>query len=212
MFLLSCNIGEILLMLVAFIIGTIMGQHLLPLVALQILVVNLVTDGFPALALAVDPGDPDTMQRPPRNPKKSIFDKPMLGYLIGIGLWTMLATLGVYLWAFYSGRSEVEAQGLAFATLCTVELFNCFNCRSERHSIFRIGPFSNRWLVLAVLVSLAITLTIIYVPFLQEQFHTFNMGAWDWGIVVLAGISVVVVVEIAKFIMARSRKYRGEKS
>jgi Ca2+-transporting ATPase len=206
MYLLSCNIGEILLMLVAFIIGAVSGQHILPLVALQILVVNLVTDGFPALALAVDPGDPDIMHRPPRDPKTNIFDRTMNSYLIGLGLWTMIATLGVFLWALNSGRSVIEAQGLTFATLCLIELCNCLNCRSERHSIFKIGFLSNKWLLLAIFVSLIITLAIIYVPFLQEPFHTFSMGPADWGIVVAASISILIVTEIAKLIMSARKK------
>jgi len=203
MYLLSCNIGEILLMLVAFIISTVTGIHVLPLVALQILVVNLVTDGFPALALAVDPGDPDVMKRQPRNPKQSIFDKTMIGYLSGIGIWTMVASLGVFLWALNSGRSPLEAQCLTFATLVMVELFNCFNVRSERLSIFRIGFLSNKWLLAAVLLSLAITLALIYVPFFQGPFHTYNMSLLDWGIVTLAGSTVLLVVEIAKIFVRR---------
>jgi Ca2+-transporting ATPase len=206
MYLLSCNIGEILLMLVAFIIATATGQHVLPLIALQILVVNLVTDGFPALALAVDPGDPDVMQRPPRNPNTSIFDKTMLGYLSGLGIWTMLATLGVFLWAIFTGKSEIEAQCLTFATLCVVELANCFNCRSERHSIFRIGLFTNMWLIAAVALSLIITLAIIYLPVLQGPFHTYPMSLSDWAEPVIAGVSIVLVVEIAKIIMFRRNK------
>ncbi|MDH5364904.1 MAG: HAD-IC family P-type ATPase, partial [Dehalococcoidia bacterium] len=111
LYLLSCNIGEVLLMLIAFVIGTATGLYkVVPLVALQILVVNLVTDGLPALALAVEAGEPGIMQRPPRDPKRSIFDKPMVNYLLGIGFWTMLASLGVFLWALNSGRTPVEAQ------------------------------------------------------------------------------------------------------
>jgi Ca2+-transporting ATPase len=203
LYLLSCNIGEILLMLVAFVIATFTGVHVLPLVALQILVINLVTDGLPALALAVDPGDHDIMKRQPRNPKQSIFDKPMVAYLAGIGIWTMMASLGVFLWALNSGRTPEEAQCLCFATLAVVELFNCFNCRSERHSIFRIGFFSNKWLVAAVLSSLAITLALIYVPFFQEPFHTYSMSWQDWIIVTLAGATVLFVVEIAKIFVRR---------
>jgi Ca2+-transporting ATPase len=206
MYLLSCNIGEILLMLVAFIIATATGQHVLPLVALQILVVNLVTDGFPALALAVDPGDPDVMQRPPRKPNQSIFDSYMIGYLSGVGFWTMFSTLGVFLWAIFSGKSDIEAQCLTFATLCVVEFANCFNCRSERYSIFRVGFFGNMWLVLAVVVSFLITLAIIYLPFLQEPFHTYPMTLSDWAIPAVAGISILIVVEIAKLIMSRRDK------
>jgi len=204
LYLLSCNIGEVLLMLIAFVIGTATGLYkIVPLIALQILVVNLVTDGLPALALAVEPGEPGIMQRPPRDPRRSIFDKPMVSYLLGIGFWTMLASLGVFLWALNSGRSPVEAQCLCFITLVSVELFNCFNCRSERLSIFRIGFFGNKWLLAAVVSSWAIAVAIIYLPFFQGPFHTYAMSLQDWGIVLLAGLSILIPVEIAKLIMER---------
>jgi Ca2+-transporting ATPase len=204
LYLLSCNIGEVLLMLLAFVIGVVTGLYkVVPLVALQILVVNLVTDGLPALALAVEPGEPGIMQRPPRDPKKSIFDKPMISYLLGIGFWTMLASLGVFLWALNSGKSPIEAQCLCFVTLVGVELFNCFNCRSERHSIFRIGPFGNKWLLVAVASSWAITVAIVYLPFFQGPFHTYAMSLQDWGIALLAGVSILIPVEIAKLITAQ---------
>ncbi len=203
LYLLSCNIGEVLLMLLAFVIGTATGLYkIVPLVALQILVLNLVTDGLPALALAVDPGDPDVMRRPPRDPKKSIFDRSMVSWILGTGIWITFVTLGVFLWALKSGRSPIEAQCLCFAALVTEELFRCFECRSETYSIFRIGLFSNKWLLAAVASSFAITLAIIYAPFLQGPFHTYAMSLQDWGIVILAGASVVVVAEIAKLIMA----------
>jgi Ca2+-transporting ATPase len=203
-YLLSCNIGEVLLMLLAFVIGTATGLYkIVPLVALQILVVNLVTDGLPALALAVEPGELGIMQRPPRDPKRSIFDKPMVNYLLGIGFWTMLASLGVFLWALNSGRSPLEAQCLCFVTLVSVELFNCFNCRSERLSIFRMNPSGNKWLLAAVASSWAITVAIVYLPFFQGPFHTYAMSLQDWGIVLLAGVSVIIPVEITKLIMER---------
>lgn len=204
LYLLSCNIGEVLLMLLAFVIGVVTGLYkVVPLVALQILVVNLVTDGLPALALAVEPGELGIMQRPPRDPKRSIFDKPMVTYLLGIGFWTMLAALGVFLWALNSGRSHVEAQCLCFATMVSVELFNCFNCRSERLSLFRMNPFGNKWLLAAVASSWAITVAIVYAPFLQGPFHTYSMSLQDWGITLLAGVSILIPVEITKLIMAR---------
>jgi Ca2+-transporting ATPase len=203
-YLLSCNIGEVLLMLIAFVIGTVTGLYkVVPLVALQILVVNLVTDGLPALALAVEPGELGIMQRPPRDPKRSIFDKPLVNYLLGIGFWTMLASLGVFLWALNSGRTPVEAQCLCFVTLVSVELFNCFNCRSERLSLFRMNPFGNKWLLAAVASSWAIAVAIVYVPFLQDPFHTYSMSLQDWVVVLLAGVSVLIPVEITKLIMAR---------
>ena len=203
-YLLACNIGEVLLMLIAFVVGTATGLYkIVPLVALQILVVNLVTDGLPALALAVEPGERGIMRRPPRDPKRSIFDKTMVNYLLGIGFWTMLASLGVFLWAINSGRSPLEAQCLCFVTLVSVELFNCFNFRSERLSLFRMSPSGNKWLLAAVASSWAIAVAIVYAPFLQGPFHTYSMSLQDWSIVLLAGVSVLIPVEIAKLIMAR---------
>jgi Ca2+-transporting ATPase len=204
LYLLSCNIGEVLLMLIAFVIGTATGLYkIVPLIALQILVVNLVTDGLPALALAVESGEPGIMRRPPRDPKRSIFDKRMIRYLLGIGFWTMLVSLGVFLWALNSGRTPVEAQCLCFVTLVSVELFNCFNCRSEKLSLFRMNPLGNKWLLAAVAFSWAIAVAIVYAPFLQGPFHTYSMSLPDWGIVLVAGLSVLIPVEITKLIMAR---------
>jgi Ca2+-transporting ATPase len=195
-------------MLLAFVIGTITGLYkVVPLVALQILVVNLVTDGLPALALAIEPGEPGIMQRPPRDPKRSIFDKPMVNYLLGIGGWTMLASLGVFLWAINSGRSPTEAQCLCFVTIVSIELFNCFNCRSERLSLFRMNPFGNKWLLVAVVSSWAITVAMVYAPFLQGPFHTYPMSLQDWGIPLLAGVSILIPMEIAKLIMAQRTRH-----
>ena len=115
----------------------------------------------------------------------------------------MLVSLGVFLWALNSGRTPVEAQCLCFVTLVSVELFNCFNCRSERLSLFRMNPFGNKWLLAAVASSWAIAVAIVYAPFLQEPFHTYSMSLQDWGIVLLAGVSVIIPVEITKLIMAR---------
>jgi len=204
LYLLSCNIGEVLLMLIAFIVTTLIGKHAIPLVALQILWVNLVTDGLPALALAVDPPAPDVMQRPPRRVKTGIFSRPVTTFIGGVGLWTALATLAVFLWALQSGRTVIEAQCLTFVTLVMIELFNCFNCRSERLSLFQVGVFKNKWLLAAVASSFLLTLPLLYAPFLQGPFRTFALSLSDWGVVLLGGASVVVVAELGKLI-ARHR-------
>jgi Ca2+-transporting ATPase len=195
MYLLSANLGEILLMLLAVSMGLP-----LPLIAVQLLYVNLATDGLPALALAVDPPDPHIMRRPPRPPKQGIFTGPVLRFLGGVGAWTGLVTPGVFLWALQTGRPLAEAQGLTFLTLILVEYFNAFNCRSETLSLFRIGIFSNRWLWWAILANIAVTIPIIYLPALQGPFHTFPLGLWDWGVVLLASSSVFWVVELWKFV------------
>ncbi len=206
MFLLSCNLGEIILMLLAVSMGLP-----LPLIAVQLLYVNLATDGLPALALAVDPPDPLIMRRPPRPPKQGIFTRPVLRFLGGVGAWTGLVTLGVFVWALQTGRPLVEAQGLAFLTLIFVEYFNAFNCRSETLSLFRIGIFSNRWLWWAILANMAITLPIIYLPALQGPFRTFPLGLGDWGVVVLASSSIFWAAEVFEFVGPKLAR-KGQKA
>lgn len=203
-YLLSCNIGEVLLMLMAFTITTLGGEHVLPLIALQLLFVNLVTDGLPAIALAMDPPDPDIMTQAPRPKKEGVFSKSVIRFIGGVGFWTAVVTLGTFQWAIYSGRDAVEAQSVCFATIVIVQLFNCFNCRSERHSIFKIGLFSNRWLLAAIASSLILTIPLFYIPALQGPFHTYPMGWRDWAIIVPSAASVLVVVELAK-LLARQR-------
>ena len=206
MYLLSCNIGEILLMGIAILFGPLIGipSEVLPLIAIQILWVNLATDGLPALALSVDPPDPDLMSRRPRRRGESIFSRPVIGFLAGAGSWTAIVSLLVFLWALNSGRSFIESQCMCFVTLILIQFFNALNCRSEKHSIFRIGLLSNKWLLLAIAASLCMTVMLVYVPFLQEVFHTYALSAVDWCIAVASASSILVLVEIVKLI---SRRY-----
>jgi Ca2+-transporting ATPase len=205
MYLLSCNIGEILLMAVAILFGPLIGipSGVLPLIAIQILWVNLATDGLPALALSVDPPDPDLMSRSPRRRGESIFSRPVIRFLAGAGTWTAIVSLLVFLWALNSGRSFIESQCMCFVTLILIQFFNAVNCRSEKHSIFRIGLLSNKWLLLAIAGSLSMTVMLVYVPFLQEVFHTYALSAVDWGIAVASASSILIVVEIGKLISNR---------
>ena len=203
--LLASNSGEVLLMLIAFVVTTLMGRPVIPLVALQILWVNLVTDGPPALALAVDPAAPDVMRRPPRRSKTGVFSRSVTIFIAGIGMWTALVTFGVFIWALQSGRSVVEAQCLTFVTLVVVQLFHSFNCRSERASLFTVGAFKNRWLLGGVAFSFLLTLPLLYAPFLQGPFRTYALGLSDWGIVLLSGVSVVAIAELGK-LAARRRE------
>ncbi len=192
-YLLSCNIGEILIMFVAVLMGLP-----LPLVATQLLFVNLATDGLPALALAVDPASPEIMERPPRNPKQSIFTRPVNVFIGGVGIWTALVGLGVFIWALNSGKSALHAQGLCFVTLILTEMFNAYCSRSEKISVFKLGVFGNKWLNWSVLSSLAMTLLVVYVPVLQDPFNTYSMSAGDWLIALAAAATLFVVIEISK--------------
>jgi Ca2+-transporting ATPase len=207
-YLLSCNLGEILLMAVVILFGPLMGlpAGTLPLIAIQLLYVNLATDGLPAIALSVDPPDPDIMKQKPRPRKQTIFTAPVLRYLAGAGIWTALVTLGIFLWAINSGKSFLEAQGLCFITLILIEFFNAFNCRSLEYSVFKIGPFTNKWLIWAILITIAMTIPIFYVPFLQEVFHAYALSLMDWIIAMLAASTIFIVAEIYKLIKARLRQ------
>lgn len=199
MYLLSSNIGEIGLMAGATLLGVP-----LPLSAVQILYVNLATDGLPALALAVDPPDPDLMHRKPRDPKTGIFTRPVVSLMVAGGIWSTLVNLTLFLWAMNSGRSLREAMTMTFVSLVLIQFFKAYNFRSDRESVLR-KPFANRWLNLAILWELMLLLVIIYLPFLQQPFGTYSMPLIDWLIVVGLAATVVPVLELTKVLVRRGR-------
>jgi Ca2+-transporting ATPase len=211
MFLLSSNIGEILLMAAAILLGPVIGlpYGAIPLIAIQILWVNLATDGLPAIALSIDPPAPDIMKHKPRPRGQGIFTKPVL-ILMGVGgLWSCIVNLGIFKWALDSERGMLEAQALCFLTLIIIQFFKAYCFRSDTHSIFRIGFFRNKWLNLAILWEVALLAVIVYAPFLQDSFHTFSLSASDWAIVILSAGTVFPVLEFAK-ILIRRREHNGQ--
>ena len=167
MYLLSSNIGEIGLMAGSALLGLP-----LPLTAVQILYVNLATDGLPALALAVDPPEKDLMKRKPRNPRTGIFTRPVVSLMVAGGIWSTLINLGLFIWAMNSGRSQAEAMTMTFVSLVLIQFFKAYNFRSDRNSVFH-KPFANKWLNTAILWEIGLLLLIIYLPFLHEPFNTF---------------------------------------
>jgi Ca2+-transporting ATPase len=215
MYLLSCNIGEVFTMAGAILFGPLMGlpYGAIPLVAIQILFVNLVTDGLPAIALSVDPPDPDIMQQKPRPRGQGIFTKPVVILMTIGGVWISLVNLGIFKWALDAGRSMVEAQCLVFLTLILIQFFNAYNFRSDKKSLFQVGMFKNKWLNLAVLSQVLLMLVIIYVPFLQKPFHTFPLGIPDWVIIIPLAATSFPVLEITKAIIRwRERKAETQHS
>jgi Ca2+-transporting ATPase len=197
MFLLSSNIGEIGLMAGAAVLG--LGT---PLSAVQILYVNLATDGLPALALAVDPPEKDLMKRKPRDPRTGIFTRPVVTLMVLGGLWSTLINLGLYIWALNSGRSLAQAMTMTFISLVLIQFFKAYNFRSDRHSVLH-KPFANKWLNLAVLWELALLILIVYVPFLQEPFGTYLLPLNDWLLIVGLAATIVPVLETAKWMERR---------
>ncbi len=192
-FLLSSNVGEILLMA-----GASLAGLPLPLTAVQILYVNLATDGLPALALAVDPPEPDLMKRRPRDPRSGIFTRPIIVLLLTGGVWSAIVNVSLFTWLLQTGRPLAEAMAMTFVSLVLIQFFKAYNYRSDRDSVLR-RPFANRWLNMAVLWELALLAAIIYVPFFHEPFGTFNFSWQDWALTVTAALTVVPVIEIAKW-------------
>jgi len=183
-FLLSVNLDELLLLLTAIILGLP-----LPLLPLQILWINLVTEGFPAIALAVEPPEKDIMKRKPRNPKESIF----YGIKFFLGVATLLAfgtTFLIYYLTLKSGASNAKITTLTMAGVVMFELFLVFTCRSE-HPLFKINLFNNRKLIYGVLAGLTGLLVVIYTP-LSSVFGTVALGLYDWiKIIVISSIGLI---------------------
>ena len=221
-FLLSSNLAEIMIIFLA----TLAGLPA-PLTAIQLLWLNLITDGAPALALAVEKGDPDIMQQKPRAKSEPIVNRPMM---IGLIVQTIAQTSAVLvafalglLWHLEEGASMVgnpityllqhdwrgvplgvqTAATMAFVTLSLCELFRAYTVRSERASIFQIGIFSNRYMQYAVGLSITLLLLVVNLPFLQPIFNTHPLSGREWGVVVGLAILPAIAEEITKFFLRR---------
>jgi P-type Ca2+ transporter type 2C len=198
-YLLSCNMGEILVIFIAMLVGLP-----LPLTAIQLLVLNLLTDGAPALALGVESGDPDTMKRPPRPVNEPVINREMVVGIVVQSVAISGATLGAFLIGLQTFPDNLAgAQTMAFATLALSELFRAYTARSEHYSLWAIGPFSNKYMQYAVLVSLAILLSIIYVPALDPIFDTAPLGWLHWVEILPLIFVPAFAAEITKWFLRR---------
>ncbi|MEA3338364.1 MAG: cation-translocating P-type ATPase [Chloroflexota bacterium] len=195
-YLLSCNLAEIMIIFLATLIGSPS-----PLTAIQLLWLNLLTDGAPALALGLEKGDPDIMERPPRPVNEPIINRPML---TGMIVQTVAITAAV-LTAYYVGLSWNPAnlnlaRTMAFVTLSASELLRSYTARSERVSLFRLGVFSNKYMQYAVLLSIGLLLSVLYIPFLQDVFDTVLLGVREWAVVLPLLLVPGIAAEITKAI------------
>ncbi|GIP36724.1 calcium-translocating P-type ATPase, SERCA-type [Paenibacillus sp. J31TS4] len=183
-YLLASNVGEILTMFIAMMLGMP-----LPLVPIQILWVNLVTDGLPAMALGVDQAEKDLMQHKPRSAKENIFARRLGWKIISRGVLIGICTLAAFWLTLRTNPGDaghlVKAQTVAFATLVMAQLIHVFDCRSSR-SIFHRNPLQNKYLVWAVVSSVALLLAVLYVPALHPIFKTVPLHTADWVLVLLA--------------------------
>ncbi|MEO7097685.1 MAG: cation-transporting P-type ATPase, partial [Polyangiales bacterium] len=193
-FLLSSNAG-----LCVCVFATSFFPRLPSLTPLQILWINLVTNGLPALALGVDPADTTLMQEPPRPSNEGLLGAREYRGISVVGLWMGLVSIAV-LW-FGTGPNDPEglrARAIAFSILAISPLFHAFNCRSTTASIMRTGLFGSRPLLAAVATSLVIHLVAVLVPVLQPVFKTYPMTLAEWGIMIAAAASIVPIIEIFK--------------
>lgn len=197
-YLLSCNLGEVLTMFLAslFYLPT-------PMLPIQILFVNLATDGLPAIALGVDPADKDIMNQQPRDKKEGVFARGLTEKILVRGCLIGICTLLSFIGGMYYGMSLETCRTMALATLVMSQLFHVFECRSERHSIFEIKLFSNPYLVLAVLSSVIMLLSIIYIPFFRTIFHTTALGINNWLLVLFCSSVIFFINSVYLFIKVK---------
>jgi Ca2+-transporting ATPase len=196
-FLLSTNLGELLALILSILF---VGKA--PLLAVQIIWVNLVTDTAGGIPLGLEPKYGDELKQPPRHPKVGLL---FPGLLLRIGFMAALMGTGIYLvfnWA--APRMSIEeARSLAFCSMVAFEWFRAFNARSDEHSVFKLGLFSNRWLLMFIGIAVMLQMAVIYTEPLQVAFSTVPLGLGDWGIALLAGGSLFIIEETRKLLFPR---------
>lgn len=200
-FLIACNIGEILIIFLSMLAGLP-----IPLTPIQLLWLNLVTDGAPALALGLEKSEPGIMDRPPRPTREPVINRDMAWAIGAISIADTIAVMAVFVMALnrYPGQL-LMAQTIAFTTLVCSELLRAFTSRSETHSIFSIGFLSNTWMIWAVSFSFILMLGVLYFPFLQTFFGTVSLGWRDWLMMLPFMVVAPVTAEIVKWIQRQRR-------
>jgi Ca2+-transporting ATPase len=205
---LTSNAGEIWVML----IGPFIGMPL-PLTPLQILWVNLVTDGLPGLALTVEPAERDTMKRPPYPPKENIFARGLARDVLWIGILMAAVSIAAGLWALNTGRAETW-QTMVFTTLTIAQMGNVLAIRSQRDSLFKIGLLSNKSLLGAVILTLGLQMAVIYLPFMQRIFETTALPPLDLAVCLGLSLLFFLILELVKWLqrIGNSRRQQVEQT
>ena len=166
------------------------------------LYVNLATDGLPALALSLDPPELDVMRRKPRQPRASIFSRPVVALITVGGAWSAVVNPGLFIWAMRSRGSVKEAMTMVFVSLVLIQFFKAYNYRSDRDSLLN-RPFANKWLNLTIVWELGLLALIIKVPWLREPFGPFDLRSEDWLVAFGLAFTICPALELAKWMHRR---------
>jgi Ca2+-transporting ATPase len=223
-YLLRCNIMEILVMFVAVVSVPYLARLLssgvagmtdatisdatVALTATQLLWVNLTTDGLPAIALGVDPGDPDLMERKPRDPNESIFTRDVKAYLSIVPIiMTAMLLFGYFFYHPWEGEHQLaEARTQLLTAMILMELANAISARSLKYSVFKVGVFKNKYLWYSVLASFGLQLMVLYTPSVNSLFDVHAPEPLDWGFAILFTAITFSVLEIGKYVASKRRK------
>ncbi len=192
---LTCHIGVVLIVLVG-----VLAWQILPVIAVQILWINLITDGLPPMALSLEAPDKGLMKQKPRKSKEGLVSKRMIIASLGLGALIAIQSLGVIYWARNNGVSLPKIQTLVFTLVVISLMFNAFNWRSDRISVFSMGIFTNRPLIYAVLSTVLLQLAVIYVPIMQTAFRTVPLSLSDWAMIIPLASTTLIAMEITKYL------------
>lgn len=198
---LTCHIGVVLIVLVG-----VLAWQILPVIAVQILWINLITDGLPPMALSLEAPDKGLMKQKPRKSTEGLVSKRMIIASLGLGSLIAIQSLGILYWALNNGVSLPKIQTLIFTLVVISLMFNAFNWRSDRNSIFSLGIFTNRSLIYAVLSTVLLQLAAIYVPIMQTAFRTVPLSFSDWAMIIPLASTTLIAMEITKYLEKRTHR------
>jgi Ca2+-transporting ATPase len=201
LYLLSSSFTEIILIMSSLLLG-----FPLPILAAQILWINIVQDGLPDLALGFEPGEPEVMKEKPRGHKTPLFDTEMKSLIFIIGLFTDILLFGLFIWLWKTSGDLIYTRTIIFVTLGVSSLLYIFACRSLRKSILHTNPFSNKYLLWAVMTSFIVLIIAVYYPPLQKLLRTIPLGISEWSYIILFGFINLLLIELTKWFFIVKRK------
>lgn len=204
-FMISTNIGEAMILFFSLLLGMP-----LPLIAVQILWINLITDGTEGISLTMEPPDKGILNQKPRSPREGILTHDIIIRSLIIAITMTLITLGLFFFYLKSGASLEKARSVAFVTMSILQVFNLFNCRSFKKSIFETKLFSNRFLWYAIILGLILTIATVNTPLLLRLFNTTLLGWVDWLRIISCSLVIILIIEIEKFIRRIFNKFINE--